>query len=235
MKPQGGPAFAHQLALPLTSAPRYGRADFLTGKANALAFEQITRWPHWLSSAMVLCGPEGSGKTHLGAVFAQISGARIIRGDHITLEAVPQLAHGPALVLEDCDRFLPQETALFHLLNLIRETGTHVLITARLQPDHWGVTTPDLLSRLRACPLLGLAEPDDAMLGALFVKLFADRQVEVEANVITYAMARAPRSYAGVIGLIEALDQLSLTRKKPISRALVAECLGLAGLEDEEA
>ncbi|OYU50009.1 MAG: hypothetical protein CFE31_00100 [Rhizobiales bacterium PAR1] len=213
------------MVLPLGGAPRFGRDDFLVGRANDAAFAYIERWPRWLASAAVLVGPEGSGKSHLAAIFAAASNATLLRGDHLDRDAVPFLAKGKALVLEDCDRFPPEEVALFHLINLARETGLFIVLTARLAPDLWGLQTPDLLSRLRLQPLLELHEPDDALLGALFVKHFADRQIMVDANVVTYAMARIERSYAAVQRLVAALDQQSLIRKRPVTRALVSEVL----------
>lgn len=223
-----------QLPLPLGATPRYGREDFLVGKPNEAAFAYIERWPRWLAPAAILAGPEGSGKSHLAAIFALGSGARTLRGDHLRRDEVPDLARCPALVLEDCDRFPPDEVALFHLLNLARETGHFLVMTARLPPDRWGIRTPDLLSRLRLAPLLELAEPDDVLLGALFVKHFSDRQLAVDASVVTYAMARIERSYAAVQALVAALDRESLVRKKPVTRALVAEILGDRMEEDEE-
>jgi chromosomal replication initiation ATPase DnaA len=228
---------SEQLLLPLGSVPRFGREDFLIGKANEAAFAYMDRWPRWLAPAAVLIGPMGAGKSHLCAIFTQIAQARMMRADHLTRDDVPILAQGRAVVLEDCDRFAPDEVALFHLLNLARETGVFVVLSARQAPDSWGVKTPDLLSRLRLAPLLALAEPDDGLLGALLVKLFADKQVKIETNVITYAMARIERSYGAVNALVEALDRQSLVQKKPISRAMVAQALGQAEdseLEDED-
>ena len=215
-----------QFLLPLPAAPRFGREDFLVGPANEAAFAHIERWPRWLSPAAVIVGPKGSGKTHLATIFLQESGARLLRADHLTPADVPHIAHLRALVLEDADRFPTNEVALFHLLNLARETGLSLILTARVPPDQWGIQTPDLLSRLRAQPLLPLSEPEDSLLAGLFVKHFADRQIHVEAHVVSYALARIERSYAAVQALVAALDHQSLLRKKPVSRAMVAEILG---------
>lgn len=223
-----------QLLLPLSSSPRFGREDFLVGRANDAAFAYIERWPRWLAPAAVITGPEGSGKTHLAAIFANASQATLMRADHLDRDAVPVLAKGRALVLEDCDRFPPDEVALFHLINLARETGLFIVMTARLAPDLWGIRTPDLLSRLRLQPLLELHEPDDALLAALFVKHFSDRQISVETHVVTYAMPRIERSYAAVQDLVAALDRQSLIRKKPVTRALVAEILGDSAPETDD-
>ncbi|MCA1953081.1 MAG: hypothetical protein LDL25_04595 [Hyphomicrobiales bacterium] len=217
---------AGQLPLPLDAAPRYGREDFMVGRANAAAFDHILRWPHWLAPAAIITGPEGSGKSHLAAIFAAESGATMLRAAHLDAAAVPDLAARPALVIEDCDNVSLDEAALFHLLNLARERGFFVVMTARRPPDAWAIRIPDLRSRLRAQPLLVLEEPDDALLGALFVKHFADRQVTIDAGIVAYALARIERSYAAVQRLVAALDRQSLILKRPVTRALVADLLG---------
>lgn len=222
-----------QLPLPLAMLPRYGREDFLVGKSNEAAFAYLERWPRWLAPAALLIGPEGAGKTHLAAIFAEHASARVLLADRVTMADVPALAAERALVLEDADRFLPEEAALFHLLNLARETGVFVVVTARRAPEDWGVRTPDLLSRLRREPRLELHEPDDALLGALFLKHFSDRQITLDAAVARYALARIERSYAGVQNLVAALDRESLIRKKPVTRMLVAQLLGEGADEAE--
>lgn len=224
-----------QLPLPLAWAPDFSRANFLVGQANAAALAQIELWPAWPAAAMVLTGPEGSGKSHLAAIFAQNSGARTLRADALGAQNLPELARGQALVLEDCDRFAFGEAALFHLFNLARETGLSLLLTARLAPDSWGLTLPDLRSRLRAQPLLTLAEPEEALLLALYAKLFADRHLAVSEAALAYAMARGPRGYAGIGALVQAIDQRALALQKPVTRRLIAACLGQDVDEGEEA
>ncbi|MGL5448073.1 MAG: HdaA/DnaA family protein [Rhabdaerophilum sp.] len=224
-----------QLLLPFDLVPAYGREDFLVGRPNETAFDYIARYPRWLAPAALIIGPEGSGKSHLAAIFAAESGAQTIRADHLAFEEVPLYAKSGALVMEDADRFPPNERALFHLINLARETGLFLAITARTPPEEWGLLTPDLLSRLRAQPRLALGEPDETMLGALLIKLFSDRQITVETYVVTYTLARIGRSYRSVLALVAALDQLSLARKRPITRALVAEVLGEVPDDDESA
>lgn len=223
-----------QLALPFEMVPSYGRDDFLVGRPNEAAFAYIERWPRWLSPAAVLTGPEGAGKSHLAAIFAAEAQARVLRADHLDFAAVPHLARARALVLEDADRFPPDERALFHLLNLARETGVFVVLTARHKPDFWMLETPDLLSRLRAQPLLTLAEPDDALLDALLVKLFADRQISIRPNQMRYILARAPRSYAAISALVAAIDRETLISKTAPNRALLARLLGDVEPDDDE-
>ena len=54
------------------------------------------------------------------------------------------MGEGTPLVVEDADRAAYDEKALFHLLNLAREKGLYLLLTARTAPRGWGRSLPDL-------------------------------------------------------------------------------------------
>ena len=95
----------------------------------------------------------------------------------------------PALVVEDLDRGIADEKALFHLLNRARESKLSMLLTSRTPPGEQEFRIPDLRSRLRALPIVEVQPPDEALLKAVLVKLFADRQLNVEPPVIDYLSA----------------------------------------------
>jgi chromosomal replication initiation ATPase DnaA len=131
------------------------------------------------------------------------------------------------------DRGERDEAALFHLLNLAREKKASVLITSETQPDRWGLRTPDLLSRLRLAPSVSLEAPDDALLKAVLVKLFVDRQLVVDTSVVDYIALRIERSLAKASELVALLDKEALSRGRRVSRAIAAEILG-AALETDD-
>jgi chromosomal replication initiation ATPase DnaA len=141
---------------------------------------------------------------------------------------VPHLVSNGALVIEDADRGERDEAALFHLLNLARERKASVLITCETPPDRWGLRTPDLLSRLRLAPSVALDPPDDALLKAVLVKLFVDRQLVVDTSVVDYIALRIERSLARASEIVTALDREALSRGRRVSRAIAAELLGPA-------
>lgn len=151
----------------------------------------------------------------------------------MTGDKVPHLVSNGALALEDMDRGDRDEAALFHLLNLARERRTHVLITCETPPDRWGLTTPDLLSRLRLAPSVALDPPDDALLKAVLVKLFVDRQLVVDTSVVDYIALRIERSLAKAAEVVNLLDREALSRGRRVSRAIAAEILGAAQETDE--
>jgi chromosomal replication initiation ATPase DnaA len=140
-------------------------------------------------------------------------------------DSVPHALATGALVIEDaCHRDL-DEAAMFHLLNLAREERAYVLLTARDAPTLWPVALPDLASRLRALPAVSLAAPDDALLRAIMVKLFADRQLAVDDALIGYLMTRIERTCAAARAAVAELDHAALRLKRPVNRALAGEIL----------
>ena len=170
-------ASPRQLVLALDHATSFAREDFLTGPSNAAALSLIERWPDWPNSIVALVGPEGSGKSHLAAIWAETAGARVLAAKLLAHGDLPAALATGALVLEDLAFAGLDERALFHLINLAREEGAYVLITSRSPLASFPVTIRDLASRLRAVPSVTLAAPDDALLRALIVKLAADRQL----------------------------------------------------------
>jgi chromosomal replication initiation ATPase DnaA len=214
-----------QLPLALGFREKFGREDFLPGPSNAAALALIERWPDWPARAVALIGPEGSGKSHLAAIWARAAGARSIAGHAIAPATVPTALATGALVIEDLREGACEDAALFHLLNLAREQGDFVLITARTPPSAWTVRLRDLASRLRAVPTVTLAAPDDALLRAVMVKLFADRQLAVDEGLIGYLVTRIERSFAAARAIVAELDREALRQRREVNRTLAAELL----------
>jgi chromosomal replication initiation ATPase DnaA len=213
-----------QLALALPHAESFAREDFLSGASNAAALQTIERWPDWPDRALALVGPEGAGKSHLAEIWAEIAGARRVSARALGETNLPAALATGALVVEDAGAEL-DERALFHLINLMRQDEAYVLVTARLAPTLWNVGLPDLASRLRVVPAVTLEPPDDALLRAVLVKLFADRQLDVDESLIGYLVTRIERSFASARAAVGALDREALRQKRPVTRALAVELL----------
>jgi chromosomal replication initiation ATPase DnaA len=212
-----------QLALALDHAESLAREDFLAGPPNAAALSLIERWPDWPSRTVLLRGPEGSGKSHLAAIWARMAGARTISPRTLDGAEVPMALATGALVLENLAEGRFDEPALFHLLNLAREERAYLLITARTAPASWRVEVPDLASRLRALPVVALTAPDDALLRAVIVKLFADRQLAVDESLVGFLTTRIERSFGAARSAVSALDREALRLQRPVNRVLAGE------------
>lgn len=218
---------AEQLNFDLPVRAALGRDDFFVSPANAMALGLVDLWPNWAGGKLVLAGPAGAGKTHLTHVWAAMAGARIITAKSLVKEDVPALAKTPVavedvhLIAEDPDA----QTALFHLHNLTLAEGNTLLLTGIGAPLQWGLTLPDLLSRMQGTTVATLDQPDDMLLMAVMAKQFGDRQLMPNADVLAYIAKHMDRSFAGAAQVVEALDQLSLSEKRPITKALAKRVL----------
>ncbi|MGJ8546948.1 MAG: chromosomal replication initiator DnaA [Sulfitobacter sp.] len=218
---------AKQLGFDLPVRPARGRADFFVAPSNALAVALIDTWQNWPSGKMALSGPEGAGKTHLAHVWADLSGAQIIPAKGLTADAVPALAQCP-LAVEDIPAINADpeaQTALFHLHNMMAASGLPLLLTGRGNVASWGISLPDLASRLQGATEATLDAPDDALLAAVMVKLLADRQLTPKPDLIPYLLGRIDRSFADAGRIVARLDAASIALKRPLTRSLAASVL----------
>jgi chromosomal replication initiation ATPase DnaA len=98
-----------------------------------------------------------------------------------------------------------------------------LLLTGQSPPAGWPLTLPDLASRLRAVPVVSLSAPDDRLLRAVYVKLFADRQLAVDEGLIGFLVNRVERSFPAAREAVARLDREALRLRRPVTRALAAE------------
>ncbi|WP_264210223.1 DnaA ATPase domain-containing protein [Leisingera thetidis] len=218
---------AQQLSFDLPAKPALGRDDFFVAPSNAMAVALLDPGFAWPSGKLVLTGPKGAGKTHLVHVWASQTGARIIRAAGLAAEAVPDLAQGP-IAVEDVPAIAArkeQQDALFHLHNMVLAGGHALVMTGRDAPNLWGLTLPDLQSRVQAATHAELQAPDDQLLAVVLAKLFDDRQITPRPDVIPYLVAHMDRSFAAAAQIVGRLDRLSLAEKCSLSRPLAVRVL----------
>jgi len=232
---------ARQLALEFTPRAALGLDDFLVVPGNATAVSWLDRWPDWPNRAFAVFGPAGCGKTHLAHVWQAQSRGRIVAAADLQASALTGLVEAtgatpPALAIEDADRGV-DETALFHLYNMIVEAGGTMLLTSREAPARWRLELPDLASRMAAVPAAALDEPDDELFAAVLVKQFADRQLGVGAEVVAYLTTHMERSFDAARRIVSELDKAALAGRRGITVPLAREILksnNLTTMENDE-
>ncbi len=211
-----------QLPLDLGHRASFSGEDFLVSPCNQAAVAWLDRWPAWPAPGLAVYGPAGCGKTHLAHVFQARAHARLLAPADLAGAAAPGLLAGARAAILDGGPPL-DESALLHLYNHLAENRGHLLIVAERPPARWNLTLPDLASRLTALPAVGIDPPDDQLIEAVLVKLFADRQLAVAPEVVTYLTKRVERSFETLRRLVGLLDRESLARHRRVTLALARE------------
>jgi chromosomal replication initiation ATPase DnaA len=210
------------MRLPLRRGLSGSEEAFIVSACNASAHEALQRWPTALGGAAALCGPAGSGKSHLARVWGERVGALPFHGMEVAL-ADPLELEGRAVLL-DAAETVDNET-LFHLLNLAQAPGGALLLVSRDVPGQWPVALPDLKSRLNGLLLLTVEAPDDPVMAAMFRARFAERSLQPAEDVIAYLVRRVDRSAEGVERIVDLLDQTHA----PVTRVLARKVLDESG------
>lgn len=214
-----------QLAFNIDLEPSYAEKDFVIGDCNREAQMWVQKWPQWPTNALIIYGPSGAGKTHLGAIWQNQSQALSISGQALSSQQLESfLSKYNTFLIDDADQVKDQES-FFHLCNHVKNTQGSLLLLAQHAPNLWRMSLPDLRSRLNAMNSVALDNPDDHVLAALYSKLFSDQQIQVPVNVVRYLTTHGERSYAGAKKVAHDLNELALREKRPITLPLARQLL----------
>lgn len=214
---------ADQLSFDWPTGVALGPDDFFVSQANAQAFAMLRTPQSWPEGKLVLTGQTGAGKSHLAGIFRAQADALLVHARDLPADF---RSASPAVIIEDMEH-LPRtsEEAVFHLHNNLRASGGLLLMTAETPPVRWPIALPDLASRMQAATMVAIANPDDALLSALIMKLFADRQISPKPALVQYLATRIERSYAAAADIVARLDAAALAQGRKINKALAADLL----------
>lgn len=214
-------AIMSQYALPITLPAIYAEETFVVSPCNESAYQQIVRWPAW--QALLLSGASGSGKTHLGHIWAARANAKHL--DCKTQPLQPEHIEGN-LWLDDAEHC--DTEALLHALNYTKEQNISLLLTTSLPAAQLPFTLPDLTSRLRALPSAHIDAPDDDALSAVLRKQFSDRQIKISDDVISYLLTHMERSFSAAQATVETLDRQMLENKRSLTIPFIKQALSIS-------
>lgn len=219
-----------QLHFSFDHRPAMGQEDFLVAPCNEQAVKWIDSWPDWPGPALCLHGPTGCGKTHLAHVWQTRSDAVMLETREIAGRTPDDLLGGATCcILENADGDA-DHPALLHLYNVVAERRGHLLLTAERPPARWSVTLDDLRSRLTAASAAQIGKPDEALVGAVMIKLFADRQIVIGKDVLVYLVMRIERSFEVARQVVDAVDSAALASQRRLTVPLARDVLRRLGM-----
>lgn len=196
-------ATSRQIPFDLAPAPDFSFGSFIEAPSNAGALAVVRAWPAWPAAAILLLGPEGSGKTHLGEAW---------------------LARSHGVFLDDAH--VRTQDALFGFINrALRGEIPGLLLASRLPPSDWGVTMPDLQSRLGAMPKMELFEPDDESLRPITWELFRRQGREVPTDVVDFLLKYTDRSVPALRETIRIIDAAASAEKADVTKSFASKVL----------
>ena len=210
-----------------------GEEDFMITSCNQNAYMAIKMWPNWQHFSLNIFGPKSSGKSHLANIWIstiqntlprpiQIP---ILSSHNINMKNVNKITKEyPYLVVEDLDSNINEE-AFFHLYNNYNVPNRFILFTSEVPPSKLALKLPDLRSRLNIIPTVEIMQPNDEMLIALVAKLFNDRQIIINQEILDYIINHSERSFDFITKLVAEIDEISWTYGRAVSIPIIKEAL----------
>ncbi|WP_425408888.1 hypothetical protein [Hyphococcus sp.] len=205
---------ARQLSLALPdSPPEYGRASFIAAESNEAALRAGEAWLRSDEPALVICGPQGAGKTHLAYALLEPYDKTATLAD-VFFTGDPDYVLVDDMPASDPHKFLSAyETACAR--------GKRLILAGAGHPSDWSLGLKDLRTRLEAAPRAVLADPDETLIRAVIAKGFRDRQVMVSPAVIEYAAPRIARTFAAAHRFVALADRRAMAEKRKITTPFV--------------
>ncbi len=212
--PESSAAPTTQLPLELPAfAPRYERDSFIISASNEAAWNAAQKWRAADEPLLIVCGPGGSGKTHLATILAMDDGV---------------FCDASALAIGESDNALflfdnlpdGEPRSFLALIDELIDRGKRVVLIGAGRPGMWAGGFADLRTRIESAPRATIGEPDEMLIQAVIAKGFRDRQLEVNRSVIAYAAPRLPRTFAAAHAFVARADKLALNAKRGITVSL---------------
>jgi len=224
-----------QLLFDLKKKKIYEKDDFLVSDSNKEAYKLINRWPNWSSRKIIIFGDIGTGKTHLSKIWQKkTSGVNLnlnkfkkIRFDNFFLKK-------KFFIIENISNFFDKikkkdkehlEKNLLHFYNLIEEKKGYLVLTASNSPRFWKISLPDLKSRILSSIAVKIKKPNDELLSSVLVKLFLDKQILIDKEIIKFIVYRSERSFTNLQNIVNRIDKQSLITKKKINISFVKKLI----------
>ena len=209
---------SQQLPLDLDARDRWSREHFVADAALNAVLDIVLKPEAWIAPHLVLQGAEGSGKTHIGHMFAEATAGVFLAAAETAMFDSGKLEE-KAYIVDDADT--ASQSLLFHLSNHAMRTGKPLLLLTKNPPRAWTIDVPDLASRLYAMRLVILPEPSDDLLRDIMLRLFARRAITPSPDAVDFLMMRIDRSVGAVQKTVTELEYYAGGR--PFNRALARD------------
>jgi DnaA family protein len=189
-----------------------------------------------------LCGPAGTGKTHLLQAACRDAGDRGRRVMYVPAgteaQTHPDQLLGferlDLLALDDVEAVAGRadwESRLFTVLNHCHSQGGALLLAARPAPAGAAFALPDLASRAAGAVVYRLAELDETGRIEALLRQARLRGLELDSQAAQFLLNRVPRGMPDLCAWLDRLDQASLAAQRKLTIPFIRRTLA-AGLPE---
>ena len=182
-------------------------------------------------------GKPGRGKSHLMQASCNLAAknqrtvcyltqAEIVNQSADIFDGLEQIE---LICLDDIETWLIDEiweTALFDLINRVRENNGCLMLASAHSPDEKFVKLPDLRSRLSWGPVFQLQELSDKEKYQALRYRARQNGLELPENVADYLMQRYPRDMFGLFERLAVLDKASMALQRKLTIPLIKSVFG---------
>ena len=217
-----------QLYFDMPDKTALGIEDYIITESNSFAFDLISRMIKGEINQGVISGPSFSGKTHLSKILIKNIGINeSLYIDRDYKKIIEKVGSSNLIVIENIDKVLEDksEEDLFHIINFTKENDKKLLMTSCKSISNIEFKLEDLKSRLNAILEAKIMQPDDELMKLVLIKIFNDKQLLINPNVIDFLKSRLERSYKSINDFIEKIDKFSLEKGKKITIALINDLI----------
>lgn len=213
-----------QLPLGVRLRDRALFSNFLPGP-NAAALAQLRALAQQPRAGLTwLCGPAGSGKSHLlQALFADSPGAAFLPLSQLTPfgpAALLEWQGAGALYIDELATVLGHadwERALFTLYRDGEERGMPMVFAAREPPGELRFALADLGSRCAAAQRLTLLSLDEAQQGEVLRARAQARGFELPEETTRFLQRRLPRALNTLCAILDEFDEAALAAQRRLT------------------
>ena len=217
-----------QLYFEMPNKSALGIEDYMITDSNNFAFDLIIKMVKGEINFGLISGPPYSGKTHLSKILVKNTiNYKSLYIDRDYQNILDKFESLDILILENIDKvkYDKSEQDLFHIINLVKESNKKLLMTSRKSISEIDLSLEDLKSRLNSIIEAKIKEPDDQLMKLILIKIFNDKQLKINPNVIDFLMSRLVRTYKSINLFIEKIDKFSLEKGKKITIPLINDLL----------
>jgi len=215
---------SNQLILKFPNQKAYKKEDFYVSPSNQKAYDFINSWPKWIKRIVNICGPSGSGKSHLSSILKNKTSFIEVDSRKLNEEIYLKFKTKEALIIENVNEEISEE-ALFSIWNIALQDNKYLIINSVKPISSYKFKLKDLVSRVNSCLSIAITLPSDDLISVILAKNFSDKQINVEKKHIDYIIKRIDRSYEKISQFILTLDKYSLEKGSPFSLKLIKEVI----------